>query len=558
MNWNKKDLLFAPLGGSGEIGMNANLYHYDGAWMMVDLGINFPDDSMPGVDVVLPDLRFLDDKTADLVGLVITHGHEDHLGAVPYLWKTLRCPVYGTAFTLSLLRQKLIEHGLEDDIPLKVIDYNRPISVGPFAVEMIAMTHSIPDPAGLIIKAGGEQIFHTGDWKFDDDPQLGPLSDLNRLKTLGDDGVLAMIGDSTNAMVEGSTESENMARQGLIDTISKQKGRVAVTCFASNVARLNSLVEVARQTDRSPMLIGRALNRVVEAARYCGYLKDWPDMLSMDDFNLIPRENILMICSGSQGEPRSAMTRIAMGTHHLISLEEGDTVLFSSREIPGNEAAIGKVQDCLITRGIKVITADDAPIHVSGHPARDDMTAMYQMIRPDIAIPVHGTSRHVRAHAQLAKDCQIPNVHIPENGQVIRLSPGPIKVIGGAETGLMTIEGGDIIPLHSAAMQSRRKMMWNGTVTASLVLSERAELCASPMVTQNGIVDGDKASSYLAEAILRIEDEFANMGRSTRYDDRKIEDMVAKALRGLAKIMADRRPVIQVHIMRVSALDAGE
>jgi ribonuclease J len=558
MNWNKKDLLFAPLGGSGEIGMNANLYHYDGAWMMVDLGINFPDDSMPGVDVVLPDLRFLDDKTADLVGLVITHGHEDHLGAVPYLWKTLRCPVYGTAFTLSLLRQKLIEHGLEDDIPLKVIDYNRPISVGPFAVEMIALTHSIPDPAGLIIKAGGEQIFHTGDWKFDDDPQLGPLSDLNRLKTLGDDGVLAMIGDSTNAMVEGSTESENMARQGLIDTISKQKGRVAVTCFASNVARLNSLVEVARQTDRSPMLIGRALNRVVEAARYCGYLKDWPDMLSMDDFNLIPRENILMICSGSQGEPRSAMTRIAMGTHHLISLEEGDTVLFSSREIPGNEAAIGKVQDCLITRGIKVITADDAPIHVSGHPARDDMTAMYQMIRPDIAIPVHGTSRHVRAHAQLAKDCQIPNVHIPENGQVIRLSPGPIKVIGGAETGLMTIEGGDIIPLHSAAMQSRRKMMWNGTVTASLVLSERAELCASPMVTQNGIVDGDKASCYLAEAILRIEDEFANMGRSARYDDRKIEDMVAKALRGLAKMMADRRPVIQVHIMRVSALDAGE
>ena len=341
MSWKKKDLLFVPLGGSGEIGMNANLYHYDGVWMMVDLGINFPDDSMPGVDVVLPDLSFLDDKTANLAGLVITHGHEDHLGAVPYLWRKLRCPVYGTAFTLSLLRQKLIEHGLEDDIPLKVIDYNRPVPIGPFTVEMIALTHSIPDPAGLIIKAGGEQIFHTGDWKFDPDPQLGPISDMDRLKSLGDEGVLAMIGDSTNALVEGSTESEETARQGLIDTISQQKGRVAVTCFASNVARLNSLVEVARQTDRSPMLVGRALNRVVEAARHCGYLKDWPDMLSMNDFSLIPRENILMICSGSQGEPRSAMTRIAMGTHHLISMEEGDTVLFSSREIPGNEAAIG-------------------------------------------------------------------------------------------------------------------------------------------------------------------------------------------------------------------------
>jgi ribonuclease J len=558
MSWKKKDLLFVPLGGSGEIGMNANLYHYDGVWMMVDLGINFPDDSMPGVDVVLPDLSFLDDKTANLAGLVITHGHEDHLGAVPYLWRKLRCPVYGTAFTLSLLRQKLIEHGLEDDIPLKVIDYNRPVPIGPFTVEMIALTHSIPDPAGLIIKAGGEQIFHTGDWKFDPDPQLGPISDMDRLKSLGDEGVLAMIGDSTNALVEGSTESEETARQGLIDTISQQKGRVAVTCFASNVARLNSLVEVARQTDRSPMLVGRALNRVVEAARHCGYLKDWPDMLSMDDFSLIPRENILMICSGSQGEPRSAMTRIAMGTHHLISMEEGDTVLFSSREIPGNEAAIGKVQDSLIMRGIKVITADDAPIHVSGHPARDDMTAMYQMIRPDIAIPVHGTSRHVKAHAQLAKDCQVPQVHIPENGQVIRLAPGPMRVIGGAETGLMTIEGGDIIPLHGEAIQSRRKMMWNGSVTASLVLSERGELCASPMVTQNGIVDGDKASSYLAEAMLLIEDAFTDMPKSARFDDRKVEDMVAKALRGLAKSMAGRKPVIQVHILRVAALDAGE
>ena len=558
MNWKSSDILFVPLGGSGEIGMNANLYHYDDQWLMVDLGINFPDETMPGVDVVLPDLRFLDDKLDKLQGLVVTHGHEDHLGAIPYLWEKIKCPIYGSPFTMALLRQKLKERCPDLPIPLRVLDYNKHQKIGAFDIEMVALTHSIPDPAGLIINVGGETIFHTGDWKFDDDPQLGPLSDIDRLDQLGEDGVLAMIGDSTNAMVEGSTASEAVARQGLIDVIKGEKGRVAVTCFASNVARLNSLIEAAREAERSPMLIGRALNRAYEAARSCGYLDDWPDMIPMEEFGLIPRENILLICSGSQGEPRSAMTRVANGTHHMVSLEPGDAALFSSREIPGNEVAIQKVHDNLIARGIKVITADDADIHVSGHPARDDMTLMYQKIRPEIAIPVHGTLRHVTAHADLARQCQVPNVYIPENGHVISLSRTGTSVKGEAETGLMTIDGDDVVPLHNDALSSRRKMLWNGTVSAAIVLSERAELCTSPMISQSGVIEGSKASTYLAEAMLKVEDELAAMTKKDRNNDDKITDKLSGALRRLARQMVDRRPVIHIHIMRVSALDDGD
>ncbi|MEC8727452.1 MAG: ribonuclease J, partial [Pseudomonadota bacterium] len=352
--------------------------------------------------------------------------------------------------------------------------------------------------------------------------------------------------------------SEAVARQGLIDEIKKQKGRVAVTCFASNVARLNSLIEAAYETDRSPMLIGRALNRAYDAARSCGYLQDWPDMIPMEEFGLIPRENILLICSGSQGEPRSAMTRVANGSHHMVSLEAGDTVLFSSREIPGNEVAIQKVQDNLIARGIKVVTADDAPIHVSGHPARDDMTLMYQKIRPEIAIPVHGTNRHVAAHAELARQCQVPHVIIPENGHIICLNRDGAGIKGEAETGAMTIDGGDIISLYNDAMSSRRKLLWNGTVSATIVLSERAELCTSPMISQSGVVESSKDSTYLAEAMIVIEDELAVMPKKDRMNDDRIKQKISEVLRRLAKQMVDRRPVIHVHIMRVSALDDGE
>jgi len=552
-SWKHDDLLFVPLGGSGEIGMNANLFHHNDQWLMVDLGISFPDETMPGIDVVLPDLSFIEERRDKLAGLVITHGHEDHLGAIPYLWERLKCPIYGTPFTLALVRGKLSEHLPDARVKLISLPFNTPVPVGSFDVEMISLTHSIPDPAGLVLRAGGQTIFHTGDWKFDEDPMIGPTSDKGALKRLGETGVDILIGDSTNAMVEGRTGSEADARKGLLATIGGLKGRVAVTCFASNVARVDSLVRIAGETGRSPMLVGRALHRITEAAKSCGYLRDWPDLVREDDFELIPRENLLMICTGSQGEPRSALARIASGSHHMVRLEKGDAVLFSSREIPGNEPAISRVQDNLIRRGVQVITDDDAPIHVSGHPGRDDMAEMYQLIRPRVAIPVHGTARHLKAHAVLAQSCQVSKTIIPDNGDVIALDGEESRVISKADTGLLTYEAGEVIALDSSTLRDRRRMLWNGNVSASIVLSLTGELCLAPSITQNGLNDGHRADDYIAEGSLRVEDALLAMNSRDRFDDDTVSDRVSQVLRGLAKSMFQRRPAVQVHVMRVDA-----
>lgn len=552
--WSKEDLLFVPLGGSGEIGMNANLFHYNDEWLMVDLGISFPDDSMPGVDVVLPDLSFIAKRREKLKGLVITHGHEDHIGAIPYLWEQLKCPIYATPFTMALVRAKLRENLPDAKVKLIGLPFNEQVPIGGFSVEMITLTHSIPDPAGLAIRAGGKTIFHTGDWKFDHDPLLGPVSDTAALKKLGDEGVDVMIGDSTNAMVEGRTGSEADAREGLIAEIKKAKGRVAVTCFASNVARVNTLVHAAMETGRSPMLVGRALHRITDAARSCGYLKDWPDMVSEDEFSLIPRENILLICTGSQGEPRSAMSRIATGSHHSISLDKGDTVMYSSRQIPGNEPAIARIHDSLIRRGILLVTDDDAPIHVSGHPGREEMAEMYQLIRPKLAIPTHGTGRHLKAHAALAKACQVPATIVPNNGDMINLTEATPSVIGEAQVGLQTVEAGEVISIDGPTLRDRRRLLWNGSVSASVVLSLSGELCIAPNISQNGLSDGHRADDYLAEASLRVEDAIMDMSDKAVADDGRVHEVASQALRRLAKSMFQRRPIVQVHVLRVDAL----
>ena len=553
-SWSNDDLLFVPLGGSGEIGMNANLFHYNDEWLMVDLGISFPDDSMPGVDVVLPDLSFIAKRRDKLKGLVITHGHEDHIGAIPYLWEQLKCPIYATPFTMALVRAKLRENLPDAKVKLIGLPFNEQVPIGGFTVEMITLTHSIPDPAGLAIRAGGKTIFHTGDWKFDHDPLLGPVSDTAALKKLGDEGVDVMIGDSTNAMVEGRTGSEADARAGLIAEIKKAKGRVAVTCFASNVARVNTLVHAAMETGRSPLLVGRALHRITEAARSCGYLKDWPDMVSEDEFSLIPRENILLICTGSQGEPRSAMSRIATGSHHSITLDKGDTVMYSSRQIPGNEPAIARIHDSLIRRGILLVTDDDAPIHVSGHPGREEMAEMYQLIRPKLAIPTHGTGRHLKAHAALAKACQVPATIVPNNGDMINLTEATPTVIGEAQVGLQTVEAGEVISIDGPTLRDRRRLLWNGTVSASVVLSLSGELCIAPTISQNGLSDGHRADDYLAEASLRVEDAIMDMSDKAVADDGRVHEVAAQALRRLAKSMFQRRPMVQVHVLRVDAL----
>ena len=558
--YNSSDFLFVPLGGSGEIGMNANLYHYEGSWLMVDLGISFPDDSMPGIDVVLPDLSFIEARREQLAGLVLTHGHEDHLGAIPYMWSKLGCPVYGSAFTLALLRRKLAENNNSHDIPLIELSPGMVEDIGAFSVEMVGMAHSIPDPTSLAIRCDAGTVLHTGDWKFDESPGLGTDTDSNRLAEIGDEGVLAMIGDSTNAMVEGRTASEAEAEAGLRKVIAEAKGRVAISCFSSNVARIQSIIRAAQANDRSVAVVGRAIRRAISAAQEVGYLRDLPDFVAEDDIELLPRENIVILCTGTQGEPRAAMAKIAGGTHESVTLDPGDTVVFSSRQIPGNEPAIARVQDGLIRRKIILITDDDAPVHVSGHPSREEMAEMYGLVRPRIAIPVHGTARHLVAHAELAEHCQVHQTLLPDNGTMIRLARAGKKgedaeIIDTVKTGALTHEKGKIVEIQSDMMRARRRMLWNGVVTGTLVLNREGGLCAVPAVSQTGISNEADAADYIAAASLAIEDALAAMGRSARRDDGQVEEIAGQALRRVARSMFGLRPITHIHIMRLDAED---
>jgi len=555
MTYSTNDLLFVPLGGSGEIGMNVNLYHYQDSWIMVDLGISFPDDSTPGVDVILPDLKFIAERREKLAGLILTHGHEDHLGAVPYLWSQIGCPIYGSAFTLALLRRKLTELRGDFDIPLHEMGMNAPRQIGTFEIEMIALSHSIPDPAALAIRSAAGTILHTGDWKFDKAPILGMDTDATRLRAVGDAGVLAMVGDSTNAMVDGRTGSESEAQQGLTDAIARASGRVAVTCFASNVARIQSICMAAQANGRSVAVVGRALNRAISAAREVGYLNDLPDFVQENDIDLLPPDSLVIVCTGTQGEPRAAMARIAAGTHETVSLQAGDTVIYSSRQIPGNETAIARVQDMLIRRQINLVTDQEASVHVSGHPSRDEMVDMYGLVRPKIAIPVHGTARHLQAHAELAKACQVQQTLLPDNGAMIRLNGAEAAIIDNVHTGAMTSEKGNIIELQSDVLRSRRRMLWNGVVTVSVILNKSGHLCVLPSVAQTGIGDGAVASDFVAAATLAVEDAIDVLGKSARRQDQSVEEVVSQAVRRVARTMFGLRPIAQVHIMRVAEED---
>ena len=555
MTYSTNDLLFVPLGGSGEIGMNVNLYHYQDSWIMVDLGISFPDDSTPGVDVILPDLKFIAERREKLAGLILTHGHEDHLGAIPYLWSQIGCPIYGSAFTLALLRRKLTESHGDFYIPLHEMGMNAPRQIGAFEIEMIALNHSIPDPAALAIRSAAGTILHTGDWKFDKAPVLGTDTDATRLRAVGDAGVLAMVGDSTNAMINGRTGSESEAQQGLTEAIAKASGRVAVTCFASNVARIHSICMAAQANQRSVAIVGRALNRAISAAREVGYLNDLPDFVQENDIDLLPPESLVIVCTGTQGEPRAAMARIAAGMHETVSLQAGDTVIYSSRQIPGNETAIARVQDMLIRRNINLVTDHEAPVHVSGHPSRDEMVDMYGLVRPKIAIPVHGTARHLQAHAELAKACQVQQTLLPDNGAMIRLNGSEAAIIDNVHTGAMTSEKGNIIELQSDVLRSRRRMLWNGVVTVSVILNKSGHLCVLPSVAQTGIGDGAAASDFVAAATLAVEDAIEVLGKTARRQDGSVEEVVSQAVRRVARSMFDLRPIAQVHIMRVAEED---
>jgi len=422
MNSGTTDLAFLPLGGTGEIGMNLNLYRCGGKWLAVDCGIGFGGAAHPEVDVMMPDPGFIAERRDQLLGLVITHAHEDHIGAVAWLWPQLRCPVYATPFAAAVLRRKLGEVGLANQVKLHVVPPGGSFELAPFRLQFIQVAHSIPEAQALAIRTPAGNVLHTGDFKLDPDPLIGPRTDEAALTAFAEEGVMAMVCDSTNAMVEGHSGSESEVRRTLAALVRSLRGRIAVTCFASNVARFESIALAAKAAQRSVALVGRSLRNMDAAARECGYLKGIPPFLSEDEANDVDDDHLLLICTGSQGEPRSALARIAIDQHPRIELGEGDTILFSSRVIPGNERAIHTVQDNLVRRGVRLMTDDDHSIHVSGHPARDELRRLYRVVKPKLSVPVHGEWRHLSAHAALAQEAGIPAMLL-EDGDILSLAP---------------------------------------------------------------------------------------------------------------------------------------
>ncbi len=449
------EILFLPLGGCSRIGMNMALYGHAGKWLIVDAGVAFMGDDAPGIDSIMAAPHFIEERMQDVVGLVITHGHEDHIGAIHHLWPRLQCPIYASPFAAHTVRERLKETGSLNKVRLHSFTIGDTLALGPFRVETIAVTHSIPEPMALAIRTPAGTVLHTGDWKFDPEPLLGQTTDVNALRRLGDEGVLAMVCDSTNADVEGSTGSEAAARDGLMAVFADRPGAIAVTGFASNVARMKAVAQAAAANNRKVVLAGRSMLRMEKAARACGYLDDVPAFMSVQEASWADRRSMVMLCTGSQGEERAALSRIALGEHRDLWLRDGDTAIFSARAIPGNEEGIGAVQKHLRAIGVEVITPADAPIHVSGHPKRDDLRRMYGLVRPRFAVPVHGTITHLEAHARLARGCGVERALVPEDGDIIRLAAKGTAVVGYREPQRLAYDGRDLLPWNNAAIKER-------------------------------------------------------------------------------------------------------
>ena len=545
------ELLFLPLGGSGEIGMNLNLYGHAGKWLMVDLGISFGDDTVPGIDVVMPDPQFIADRAKDLAGIVLTHAHEDHIGAVPYLWPRLRCPLYATPFTASVLKRKLQEAGLEREAKITIIPMSGKVTIGPFEVELITLTHSIPEPNAVVIRTPLGAVLHTGDWKLDPDPLVGPTTDEAALRALGQGGVLAMICDSTNVFVEGTSGSEADVRESLMELVGRLKNRVAIGCFASNLARVETIAKVAAAHGRHCALVGRSLWRMVEAAQENGYLTELPPFVSENDLGYFPRENVLMICTGSQGEPRSALTRIARREHPQVTLERGDSVVFSSRVIPGNELSINRLQNDLTKLGIEVITDRDEHVHVSGHPARDELAEMYHWVRPRLALPVHGEARHIQEHVRFARECQVPEALAPENGMLIRLAPGNAEVVARVPSGRLALDGKALVSADSEAIRHRHRMSFHGVILVSLVVDKAGKPLVPAKVSLDGLLDEPAAGDAVAAIADEIADAMDDMPKAKRGDDAELTEAVRLAARRWFNKTYDKKPVTKVHLIRV-------
>ncbi|MEE9330577.1 MAG: ribonuclease J [Parvularculaceae bacterium] len=551
------DLIFLPLGGSGEIGMNMNLYGLGPAharrWIMIDCGVTFGDHTSPGIDLITPDPAFILDEitgAAKLDGLILTHGHEDHIGAVATLWPFLKCPIYATAFTAALVERKFQEKGIIG-YPMNIIEMGSRHEVGLFDFEMVTLTHSIPEPSGVILRTPHGTVLHTGDWKIDPDPSLGPLTDSAKLRALGDDGVIAMVCDSTNVLSAGESGSEARVRDSLIELIGKQKGRVAVTTFASNVGRLVSICEAAIANERSICLLGRSMFRMMDVAREVEILPPNIKFVEPEEAGFLPRENTLYLCTGSQGEGRAALARIARDDHRDLVLNEGDTVIFSSKIIPGNERTIYDLQNQLVDNGVYIITEKDEFVHVSGHPCRDELAKMYDWVKPDLSIPVHGEARHLEEHAKFAKQQGVKQAIAPRNGKMIRIAPGKPKIIDEVPVGRLYVDGHVLLRQGNGVMKERHRLAEGGHITIAIALGDRNDILAPPEVNMRGVPPEDMAGISLQELLEdAVEDAMDNMPKPRRGDDDEITRVMRKAVRGALEKRWGKRSDISVMVLR--------
>jgi len=552
----RSELVFMALGGIGEIGMNCYLYGLgppdDRRWLMVDLGITFPEgENDPGIDVILPDLRYIEAERRSLAGLVLTHAHEDHLGAVIELWPEIRVPIYATPFTAALLRSKVAEFGKRLELPIREVALNSRFDVGPFAIELIEMAHSIPESSALVLRTPFGPVLHTGDWKLDPTPVLGAPVDASRLARLGEEGVIAAICDSTNAMREGRSPSERDVARSLAEIVREAKRRVAVTIFASNVARIRAVGDAARLAGRRLVVAGRAMHRVIDVAMATGYL---PTDFEYDDqsrFSDLPASKVLLLCTGSQGEPRAALARIAADEHPDVELDRGDLVIFSSRTIPGNERAIGQIQNRLVDLGCEIVTDADRLVHVTGHPRREELREMYAAIRPRIAVPMHGEARHLNEHVKLARAAGIGEVHAVRNGAMVRLAPGPSEVVDHAPVGRLFRDGNLLVPAEDGPVRERRSLAYAGIVIVALSRSGRGNVVPEAEVVLDGVPASDADGRPMADIVRRtVEGTLASIPRDRHRDGEMVREAVRRAVRAAVDEAWGKRPVVKVLLLQ--------
>ena len=551
----KEELLFCPLGGSGEIGMNMNLFAYgkedNQKWIIVDMGVTFADDSIPGIDLIMPDPGFIIDKKDDLLGVVLTHAHEDHIGAVAHIWPELKCKLYATPFTAALITEKFKEKKIDISPYLKIVPLNSKIKLGEFEIDFVTLTHSILEPNGLSIKTPLGTILHTGDWKIDPNPLIGNKIDEEKLKKIGDEGVSAMICDSTNIFSPGRAGSESDVRDSLLRIMELKTKRILVTSFASNVARMESIFYCAKKTGRSICLVGRSMHRIYKAAKKCGYLKGLIEPLEPKDAKKVSKNKILYLATGSQGEPMGAMNRIINGTHPDVFLEDGDCVIFSSKIIPGNEKKLYQLQNLIVKNNMEIISEENAFVHVSGHPNRDDLKDMYKWVKPKSVIPVHGEHRHMQEHVKFAKEMQVPKTLLIENGDIIKLLPGKHpEIIDKAPSGRIYLDGSVNVETDSQSIKDRKNLSINGYLEITLLLSNNGQI-KKPIISFKGIPESQKKDPF----IFDMEDEIFNICRTFSLDNAKQQknliETIKQNCRRIVREKTGKKPFTNINIARV-------